>query len=169
MKVHNDYTREASSGRGIDRHLMGLRLVMKEEELSPLFEDELYGLSQEWLLSTSGLSAGDRFIGTGYAVLLSVWATTDNSVALEVRIWMDTGSIVSLPVNSSAILMMFIDLAGANILKFGIESKRSSRLTSTDRFKQYLTGALLEMRDVCLTAIEEENRTIQSREEQARL
>jgi hypothetical protein len=71
--------------------------------------------------------------------------------------------------NSSAILTVSIDLAGANILKFGIESKRSSQLTSTDRFKQHLARALLEMRDVCLTAIEEENRPIQSREEQARL
>ena len=86
MKVHNDYTREASLGRGIDRHLMGLRLVMKEEEFSPLFEDELYGLSQEWLLSTSGLSAGDRFIGTGYAIPLTPFTITDNPIALEARI-----------------------------------------------------------------------------------
>jgi len=111
---------------------------MKEDESSPLFEDELYGLSQEWLLSTSGLSAGDRFIGTGFG-----------------SPYLDGYGINYL--------------AGANILKFGIESKRSSRLTSTDRFKQYLTRALLEMRDVCLTAIEEENSTIQSSEKQARL
>jgi carnitine O-acetyltransferase len=86
VKVHNDYTREASFGRGVDRHLMGLRLVMKEGESSPLFDDELYGLSQEWLLSTSGLSAGDRFIGTGYVMPLTLCATTDNPIALEARI-----------------------------------------------------------------------------------
>jgi hypothetical protein len=88
---------------------------------------------------------------------------------LEARIQTDMGSIVSLLVNPSTLLTISIDLAGANILKFGIESKRSSKVTSTDRFKQYLTSALREMRDVCLTAIEEENRPIQSREEQARL
>ena len=82
---------------------------------------------------------------------------------------MDMGLIVSLPLNYSAILTTFIDLAGANMLKFGIESKRSSQLTSTVRFKKHLTIALLEMRDVCLNAIEEENRSIQSKEEQARL
>jgi len=59
---------------------------MKEGESSPLFEDELYGLSQEWLLSTSGLSAGDRFIGTGYAVPLTLCATPDSPIALEARI-----------------------------------------------------------------------------------
>ena len=79
---------------------------------------------------------------------------------------MDMGLIVSLPLNYLAILTTPLDLAGANMLKFGIESKRSSQLTSTDRFKQHLTTALLEMRDVCLNAIEEENRLIQS---QARL
>ena len=82
---------------------------------------------------------------------------------------MDMGLIVSLPLNYSAILTTFIDLAGANMLKFGIESKRNSQLTSTDRFKQHLTIALLEMRDVCLNAIEEENRSTQPKEEQARL
>jgi len=59
---------------------------MKEGESSPLFEDKLYGFSQEWLLSTSGLSAGDRFIGTGYAVLFVLCATTDNPIALGVHI-----------------------------------------------------------------------------------
>ena len=86
MKVHNDYTREASLGRGVDRHLMSLRLVMKDGEFAPLFGDELYGLSQEWLLSTSGLSAGDRFIGTGYAILLTHFTITDNPIASEARI-----------------------------------------------------------------------------------
>jgi len=76
IEAHKTYGARAMSGHGVDRHLMGLRLVMKEGESSPLFEDELYGLSQEWLLSTSGLSAGDRFI------------------ALEVRIQTDMGSII---------------------------------------------------------------------------
>ena len=82
---------------------------------------------------------------------------------------MDMGSIVSLPLNFSEILTTSTDLASANMLKFGIESKRSSQLTSTDRFKQHLTRALLDMRGVCLTAIEEGNRPIQFKEEQARL
>ena len=44
---------------------MGLRLLMREGESHPVFEDELFGESQAWILSTSGLSAGDRFYGTG--------------------------------------------------------------------------------------------------------
>lgn len=66
IKAHNTYTRDASTGQGIDRHLMALRLVMAPGESSELFQDELFAQSQEWKLSTSGLSSGDRFIGTGF-------------------------------------------------------------------------------------------------------
>ncbi|GAA5861326.1 hypothetical protein JCM8547_006092 [Rhodosporidiobolus lusitaniae] len=68
-KSHNQYTRDSSTGKGIDRHFMGLRLLMREGESHPLFEDALFGKSQEWVLSTSGLSAGDRFFGTGFGAM----------------------------------------------------------------------------------------------------
>lgn len=61
---HASLTKAASLGKGIDRHLMGLSLVMKDDESSPLFDD-LFSRSQEWKLSTSGLSAGMNFRGTG--------------------------------------------------------------------------------------------------------
>ncbi len=38
---------------------------MQAGESSDLFNDEVFRLSQEWKLSTSGLSAGNRFMGTG--------------------------------------------------------------------------------------------------------
>ena len=90
-------------GRGIDRHLLGLRCILGDEwawldnfaETSsdvgqdtssqdtitprkttsqpvagsgatvPLFEDAIFKKSQEWRLSTSGLSEGWWFRGTG--------------------------------------------------------------------------------------------------------
>jgi hypothetical protein len=39
---------------------------MDPDEQAELFNDEMFSQSQEWKLSTSGLSSGDRFIGTGY-------------------------------------------------------------------------------------------------------
>ena len=50
---------------------MGLRLLLRPDlqESHPLFDDELFGKSQEWVLSTSGLSAGDRFYGTGFGAV----------------------------------------------------------------------------------------------------
>jgi hypothetical protein len=64
-RAHVTLIKKAVFGRGIDRHLLGLRMLMKPEESSPLFSDPLFSLSQQWLLSTSGLSEGERFIGTG--------------------------------------------------------------------------------------------------------
>jgi carnitine O-acetyltransferase len=66
IAAHNRYTRDASLGKGCDRHLLGLRLVKRASETHPLFEDELFAESQTWKLSTSGLSSGDRFFGTGF-------------------------------------------------------------------------------------------------------
>lgn len=50
---------------------MGLRLLLRSDlkESHPFFDDELFGKSQEWVLSTSGLSAGDRFYGTGFGAV----------------------------------------------------------------------------------------------------
>lgn len=91
------------TGRGIDRHLLGLRCILSDEwawlddiaetpsdvnqdtssrdtiaremvtsqpvsasgPSVPLFEDAVFKKSQEWRLSTSGLSEGWWFRGTG--------------------------------------------------------------------------------------------------------
>lgn len=42
-----------------------------------------------------------------------------------------------------------IDLAGANLIKFGIESKFSCAVTSTAKFKHQVVQALRDMRRVC--------------------
>ncbi|GAA5867179.1 hypothetical protein JCM3774_002360 [Rhodotorula dairenensis] len=68
-KAHNTYTKEASTGRGIDRQFLGMRLLLREGETHPLLDDPLFAKSQEWVLSTSGLSAGDRFHGTGFGAV----------------------------------------------------------------------------------------------------
>nr|XP_019009266.1 carnitine acetyltransferase [Kwoniella pini CBS 10737]OCF48047.1 carnitine acetyltransferase [Kwoniella pini CBS 10737] len=65
-KAHNHLTRQSSAGQGYDRHLMGLKVHLRSGESHPLFDDELYSKSQEWKLSTSGLSAGGKFMGTGF-------------------------------------------------------------------------------------------------------
>lgn len=43
-----------------------------------------------------------------------------------------------------------LDLMGPDVIKFGIESKHSSPLTSTDKFKAALSASLREMKSVCL-------------------
>lgn len=39
---------------------------MGEGESHELLKDPLFAQSQQWKLSTSGLSQGDRFFGTGF-------------------------------------------------------------------------------------------------------
>jgi carnitine O-acetyltransferase len=41
------------------------------DEQAALFDDALFGRSQEWKLSTSALSAGELFRGTGCVACLS--------------------------------------------------------------------------------------------------
>lgn len=68
---HTRRTREAMTGRGFDRHLLGLRLLLRplNGESASLFEDEFLDNSAQWKLSTSGLSAGPLFKGTGFGAM----------------------------------------------------------------------------------------------------
>ncbi|RIA95026.1 acyltransferase ChoActase/COT/CPT [Glomus cerebriforme] len=65
-KAHSAYTRDVSNGKGCDRHLFGLRLLLREGESHQLFTEPIFAKSQEWLLSTSGLGAGNRLSGSGF-------------------------------------------------------------------------------------------------------
>jgi len=67
-KVQNALTVAAASGEGVDRHLLGLRVMMRPDELdrATLFTDKAYALSSTFVLSTSNTGAGDLFRG-GFA------------------------------------------------------------------------------------------------------
>ena len=65
LQHHSRLTKLAAMGKGVDRHLLGLSLVARKSEHIPLFSDDYFLKSQEWKLSTSGLSAGLYFRGTG--------------------------------------------------------------------------------------------------------
>lgn len=123
IQTHTRLTREAATGRGIDRHLMGLQLMLRPPngESAALFEDELFERSQRWKLSTSGLSAGHLFKGTGFG----------------------TGYADGYGINY---------LAAPNMIKFGIESKFHNPTTSTEQFKSAVLESLLEMKLLTLEA-----------------
>ena len=42
--------------------------MLQHDEFAALFQDEMFERSQEWKLSTSGLSAGHLFKGTGCVI-----------------------------------------------------------------------------------------------------
>jgi len=58
IKSHLDYIKAASSGLGVDRHFLGLKLHLTPDETPhPLFSDPLFTYSSTWLISTSQLSS----------------------------------------------------------------------------------------------------------------
>ncbi|KAI9060650.1 acyltransferase ChoActase/COT/CPT [Trametes sanguinea] len=125
LQTHTQLTREAATGRGIDRHLLGLRLMLRADagERHELFEDELFTRSQTWKLSTSGLSAGYQFRGTGFGASYE-----------------DGYGINYMPAPES--------------IRFGIESKHSCPQTSTQLFKAAIADALEDMRALCTSTLD---------------
>ncbi|OSD04766.1 carnitine acetyl transferase [Trametes coccinea BRFM310] len=56
VKAHGTYARAAGNGQGVDRHLLGLRLLVKEGEQMPaMFSDPVVKRSSYWVLSTSAI------------------------------------------------------------------------------------------------------------------
>lgn len=71
MDTHTKHTRMAANGSGIDRHLLGLRLMTGSwsDNLPELMSDEIFMRSQTWKLSTSSLGTGLISRGTGFGAL----------------------------------------------------------------------------------------------------
>jgi carnitine O-acetyltransferase len=65
-KRHGQYAAWAADGQGVDRHLFGLKRMLREGEKVPeVYTDEAFAKSSHWELSTSQLSS--RFFdGWGY-------------------------------------------------------------------------------------------------------
>ena len=68
---HVQFAAWAADGQGVDRHLFGMRKVIKEDEPLPeIYRDPAYSRTNHWELSTSQLSS--RFLdGWGYGEGLS--------------------------------------------------------------------------------------------------
>lgn len=67
IDAHVKYITDATAGKGVDRHLLGLKKCLEEgEELPGIFADEAYGYSGTWFLSTSQLSS-EYFNGYGWS------------------------------------------------------------------------------------------------------
>lgn len=70
LAAHTKYTLDASDGRGVDRHLFGLKKLLREgEKLPALYEDPAYAYSGSWYLSTSQLSS-EYFNGYGWSQVI---------------------------------------------------------------------------------------------------
>ncbi|RUS17363.1 hypothetical protein BC937DRAFT_90074 [Endogone sp. FLAS-F59071] len=63
---HGEYMKAASTGKGVDRHLLGLRFQLQtdaERAQANIYNDPSYWSSQHWRLSSSNTSPGDNHWG----------------------------------------------------------------------------------------------------------
>jgi hypothetical protein len=72
LTAHIEYMRAATNGRGVDRHLLGLRCQIRnaeEQKLATIFTDPAYIRSMSFELSTSNMSPSEHFWGGFGAVV----------------------------------------------------------------------------------------------------
>ncbi|KAF8532833.1 acyltransferase ChoActase/COT/CPT [Trichophaea hybrida] len=67
---HVEYITAASEGKGVDRHLFGLKQLLEPgQEVPEIFKDPTYGYSSSWFLSTSQLNS-EFFNGYGWSQVI---------------------------------------------------------------------------------------------------
>jgi len=67
LDAQGEYISAALDGKGVDRHLFGLKkLLGPGEELPAIYKDPAYGYSSKWFISTSQLSS-EYFNGYGWS------------------------------------------------------------------------------------------------------
>lgn len=66
VSSHSKYMEEAVKGMGVDRHLLGLKLLASAESLPEIFKDPAFSKSSNWVLSTSQISS-EYYDGYGWS------------------------------------------------------------------------------------------------------
>ncbi|POR36628.1 Carnitine O-acetyltransferase, mitochondrial [Tolypocladium paradoxum] len=70
INAHIEYITAASDGKGVDRHLFGLKKLLEPgEEIPDIYKDPAYAYSGSWYLSTSQLSS-EFFNGYGWSQVI---------------------------------------------------------------------------------------------------
>eukprot|EP00339_Tiarina_fusa_P021748 CAMPEP_0117080864 /NCGR_PEP_ID=MMETSP0472-20121206/57035_1 /TAXON_ID=693140 ORGANISM="Tiarina fusus, Strain LIS" /NCGR_SAMPLE_ID=MMETSP0472 /ASSEMBLY_ACC=CAM_ASM_000603 /LENGTH=663 /DNA_ID=CAMNT_0004808641 /DNA_START=90 /DNA_END=2081 /DNA_ORIENTATION=+ len=95
-KTHSAYTGKAAKAQGVDRHLLGLAMMVREGEKAPaLFSDPAFIRSKRWRSSTSQLSH-PRFNLWGYGEVVPdgvglAYAILPNSCVFNITALRSTG------------------------------------------------------------------------------
>jgi carnitine O-acetyltransferase len=65
-----EYITSAGEGKGVDRHLFGLKQLLEPgQEVPAVYKDPTYGYSSSWFLSTSQLNS-EHFNGYGWSQVI---------------------------------------------------------------------------------------------------
>lgn len=122
IESHKNYVNAAVQGFGIDRHLLGLKLIAKENgiDVPALYSDEGYVKSSNYRLSTSQ-------VASSYEAFMCYGPLTN-----------DGYGVCYSPRNTD--------------IYFGLSSMRSNKVTSTAKFRKSLEEALKLMMQLLLKA-----------------
>ncbi|PKK47051.1 hypothetical protein CI102_7532 [Trichoderma harzianum] len=89
IAAHIEYISAASDGKGVDRHLFGLKKLLEPgEEVPAIYKDHAYSYSSSWYLSTSQLSS-EFFNGYGWSQVIDggfgiAYMINENSINFNV-------------------------------------------------------------------------------------
>ncbi|KAL1303865.1 hypothetical protein AAFC00_000320 [Neodothiora populina] len=89
VQAHVEYITAASDGKGVDRHLFGLKKLIKEgEEVPELFKDPTFSYSSSWFISSSQLSS-EYFNGYGWSQVIDpgwgiAYMINENSIQFNI-------------------------------------------------------------------------------------
>ncbi|PVI01903.1 carnitine O-acetyltransferas-like protein [Periconia macrospinosa] len=89
LNAHVKYISDASDGRGVDRHLFGLKKCLKEgEDLPSIYKDPAFAYSSTWFISSSQLSS-EYFNGYGWSQVVDdgwgiAYMINENSIQFNV-------------------------------------------------------------------------------------
>ncbi|KAF2860508.1 carnitine O-acetyltransferase [Piedraia hortae CBS 480.64] len=89
LKAHVEYISVAGDAKGVDRHLFGLKKMIKDgEEVPALFQDPAYTYSSTWFVSSSQLSS-EYYNGYGWSEVVPdgwgiAYMINENSVQFNI-------------------------------------------------------------------------------------
>ncbi|POS82940.1 acyltransferase ChoActase/COT/CPT [Erysiphe pulchra] len=89
IKAHVEYISAASDGKGVDRHLFGLKkLIAPGEDMPAIYKDPAYKYSCTWYISTSQLSS-EYFNGYGWSQVVDdgwgiAYMINENSIQFNI-------------------------------------------------------------------------------------
>ncbi|KAJ1796596.1 hypothetical protein LPJ59_003653 [Coemansia sp. RSA 2399] len=116
IATHVENSAAAASGKGVDRHLLGLRAQLQspeEAERATLFQDPAYVQSMSFAMSTSNVTPGDRFRG-GFAPVIADgyginYAMDKNDLKFSVSEWLSS-PVTDAPAFCDTIFRTLADL-----------------------------------------------------------
>ena len=145
INAHVKYITDAADGKGVDRHLFGLKKCLKEgEELPEIYKDRAYGYSSTWFLSTSQLSS-EYFNGYGWSQVV------DEGYGIAYMI--NEHRYVFPPFRSRGrvgFTVSELTVLPPNSIQFNIVSKE----LSGDRMSYHLNEAACDIRDLLLPMLD---------------